>query len=84
MTVSSSPMRSLDQIPKCHWICLAIYNRNQAKERNKRYPTQKITDPGYADDKAEDKAFLTNLPAQVESLTFSLERAEVGKAFVLT
>ena len=42
-----------------------------AKERSRRYPSQTITDADYAD----DIAFLTNSPAQVESKLHTLERA---------
>ena len=45
-----------------------------AKERNRRYPAQTITD---ADD-TDDIALLANTPARAESLLHSLERAAAG------
>ena len=45
-----------------------------AKERSRRYPTQRITDANYAD----DIALLTNTPAQEESQLHSLEWAAAG------
>ena len=45
-----------------------------AKERNKRYLAQTITDVDYAD----DIALLENSPAQTESLQHCLERATGG------
>ena len=45
-----------------------------AKERNRRYPAQTITDGDYTD----DIALLANTPAQVETLPHSLERAAGG------
>ena len=45
-----------------------------AKERNRRYPTQTITDADYAD----DIALLANTSAQAESLLQSLERTAAG------
>ena len=42
-----------------------------AKERNRRYPTQTITDTDYAD----DIALLSNTPAQAETLLHDLEQA---------
>ena len=45
-----------------------------AKERNRRYPAQTITDTDYAD----EIALLVNTPAQAESLLYSLERAAGG------
>ena len=42
-----------------------------AKERNRRYPAQTITDAEYAD----NIALLVNTPAQAETLLHSLERA---------
>ena len=45
-----------------------------AKERSRRYPTQTITDVGYAD----DITLLANTPAQVEPMLHSLERASAG------
>ena len=44
------------------------------KERNRRYPTQTITDADYAD----DIALLANSPTQAESLPHKLERAAGG------
>ena len=44
------------------------------KERSRRYHAQTITDTDYAD----DIAFLTNAPAQAETLLHSLERAAAG------
>ena len=48
-----------------------------AKERNRRYPTQTITDEDYAD----DIALLANTPAQAETLPHSLEQAAGGIGF---
>ena len=45
-----------------------------AKERNRRYPAQTITDADYAD----DKALLANTSAQAEILLQSLEGAAAG------
>ena len=45
-----------------------------AKERSKRYPTQKITDTDYTD----DIALLANSPAQAKSLLNSLEQVAGG------
>ena len=45
-----------------------------AKERSRRYPAQTILDADYTD----DIAFLTNSPAQAESLLYSLEWAAGG------
>ena len=47
---------------------------NLAKERNRRYPAQTITDTDYAN----DIALLTNTPAQAETLLHSLEWAAAG------
>ena len=44
------------------------------KARSRRYPTEAITDAGYAD----NFALLVNTPAQAESLRHSLEQAELG------
>ena len=41
------------------------------KERSRRYPSQTITDPDYAD----DIALLANTPTQAETLLHNLERA---------
>ena len=43
-------------------------------ERNRRYPSQTITDMDYAN----DIALLANAPAQAETLLHSLERAAAG------
>ena len=45
-----------------------------AKERSRRYPAQTITYADYAD----DITLLANIPAQAESLLYSLERATAG------
>ena len=45
-----------------------------AEERNRRHPTQSITDVDYAD----DIALLANTPALTETLQHSLERAAAG------
>ena len=45
-----------------------------AKERNRRYSAQTITDADYAD----DIALIANTPAQAETLRQSLERAVAG------
>ena len=45
-----------------------------AKERNRKYPAQTITDADYAD----DIALLANSPGQAESLLHSMERAAAG------
>ena len=44
------------------------------KERNRRYPTQTITDVDYVDD-------IANTPALIETLQNSLERAAAGIGF---
>ena len=44
------------------------------KKRSRRYPTKKITDADYAD----DKAILANTPNQAETLLHSLEWAAAG------
>ena len=46
-----------------------------AKERNRRYPVQTITDANYAD----DIEILTNTHNQDETLIHNLERAAAGR-----
>ena len=45
------------------------------KERNRRYPTQTITDTDWTD----DIVLLVNTPAQTETLLYCLEGAAAGR-----
>ncbi len=53
---------------------LKVNSFKLAKERNRRYPAQIITDMDYTN----DIALLANSPAQAESLLHSLKRAAGG------